>query len=377
MIKRFTIDGSDALEAQLAHTCSRVADGVCEIVPAAKLEAIVLGGGYGRGEGGVLKTEAGEQPYNDLEFYIFMRGNRLGNERTYRGALGALGEKLSPEAGLHVEFKVDSISRLRRSPVSMFSYDLVSGHQVIAGDENIFARCEHHRDAQKIPLHEAMRLLFNRCTGLLLAKKHLYIGLNAAEEDFIGRNLAKAQLALGDVVLAAHGQYHWSVCERVQRLKNLDVSRLPVTAAELQRHHLSGAQFKLYPRRLSKGADAFCNEHDEISSCGRKLWLWLESRRLKKPFANVREYSLSEMNKCPETSSWKNLLINARFFGPRVISLRYPRERLLRALPLMLWKADALGERRLLLFLQSELRTEATALPGLVEAYEKIWRRFN
>lgn len=376
-MKRFTIDGGDALEIHLAQTCERVAAGVAEIIPAGKLEAVVLGGGYGRGEGGVLKTGSSEDPYNDLEFYVFVRGNRLVNERAYRAPLETLSTGLTPVAGVHVEFKVDSINRLRHSPVSMFTYDLVSGHKVIVGDENIFAGCDKHLDASKIPLHEATRLLFNRCTGLLFAKNFLYIGMDVEKADFVGRNLAKAQLALGDVVLAMHGQYHWSVCERVQRLKDLNVSGLPVPADELHRHHLTGAHFKLYPQRISKSADAFCNEHDEISSCARKLWLWLETRRLKQPFVNVRDYSMSPVNKCPETSSLKNLLINLRIFGPKVISFRYPRERLLQALPLMLWKADALGERRFLFFLQSELRTEATAQPELVTAYEKIWRRFN
>src|SRR5438445_13084871 len=72
---RFTLDGSDELERHLTQTCQKVLAGIQAIVPSRKLEALLLGGGYGRGEGGVLKTEAGNQPYNDLEFYVFIRGN--------------------------------------------------------------------------------------------------------------------------------------------------------------------------------------------------------------------------------------------------------------------------------------------------------------
>src|SRR6185295_11412677 len=95
------------------------------------------------------------------------------NERNYHRSLEELGGRLSIEAGLHVEFKVDSLDRLRRSPITMFSYDLVSGHRILLGAETIFNGCEHHRDATTIPLAEATRLLFNRCTGLLLAKELL------------------------------------------------------------------------------------------------------------------------------------------------------------------------------------------------------------
>ena len=39
-----------------------------------KLSAVVLGGGYGRGEGGVLRTEHGDHLYNDLDFFVFADG---------------------------------------------------------------------------------------------------------------------------------------------------------------------------------------------------------------------------------------------------------------------------------------------------------------
>ena len=58
MNARFTIDGSDALEDHLARVCESAAEGVLNIVGKARLEALVLGGGYGRGEGGVLTTPA-------------------------------------------------------------------------------------------------------------------------------------------------------------------------------------------------------------------------------------------------------------------------------------------------------------------------------
>src|SRR5215471_6265158 len=80
---RFTIDGSRSLEDQLARTCATVLSRVRAAIPARRLEAVVLGGGYGRGQGGVLHTAAGDRPYNDLEFYVFTRGSRLWNERRY------------------------------------------------------------------------------------------------------------------------------------------------------------------------------------------------------------------------------------------------------------------------------------------------------
>ena len=127
--RRFTLDGSEALERHLALVCARVAGEVAQLIPAAQLEGLLLAGGYGRGEGGVLRDASGDRPYNDLEFYVFVRGNLLLAERRYRAGLHALGARLSPEAGLEVEFKLLTLDKLRRSAPAMFYYDLVLGRR--------------------------------------------------------------------------------------------------------------------------------------------------------------------------------------------------------------------------------------------------------
>src|SRR6185503_1273964 len=215
----FTVDGSVALEEHLAQTCQKVLTGIMAAVPVSKLEALMLGGGYGRGEGGVLKTEAGDQPYNDLEFYVCLRGNTWQNERRFGPALHQLAEELSPIAGVEVEFKIVSLAKLSFSPVNMFYYDLVMGHRWLWGGEHLLIGCQHHRAADQIPMAEATRLLMNRCSGLLFAREQLqHEPFTPAHADFVGRNLAKARLAFGDVLLTVRGQYHWSCRERHRRL---------------------------------------------------------------------------------------------------------------------------------------------------------------
>ena len=372
MNQRFTIDGSDALESHLASTCEKVLTGVKSLVPATKLDGIALGGGYGRGEGGVLKTPAGDRPYNDLEFFVFIRGNAILAERKFRHPLHELGESLSPEAGLEVEFKVLTLDKLRRSAPSMFYYDLVAGHCWTLGDESLFTSCDQHRDAAKIPLHEATRLLFNRCSGLLYSLERLRRkDFGEAEADFVGRNLAKAQLAFGDVLLAANGQYHWSCRERHARLTKLgSAENLPL--ADLVRHHATGVEFKLHPTRSTESREILLARHAELSALGKQLWLWLEAKRLVTTFSSSRDYAFSNKNLCSETSSLRNRLVNFRAFGAGGLACeRYPRERLFRALALLLWEQNDFKKVR------SELRTNAADFAGLVSAYENLWKRFN
>ncbi len=357
MNPRFTIDGSNALERHLAATCERVRDCVQRLVPASKLEGLLLGGGYGRGEGGVLRSERGDRPYNDLEFYVLIGGCSFLNERRYGHALHELGEQLSPDAGLEVEFKVLSLGKLRSSPVNMFYYDLVMGHRWFGGDDALLAGCEHHSDAARIPAHEATRLMMNRCSGLLYALERLRRAeFTGDDADFVGRNLAKAQLGFGDALLAASGQYHWSCRERNQRLRALDAPDI----ADIRRHHDAGVKFKLHPVRSVATREELVAQHRELSALGRRLWLWLENRRLGTSFATTRDYARSAINKCPETSPLRNRLVNLKTSGPRGLRCtRYPRERLLQTLPLLLWE-------------ESDRRFAAR-----VAEYEQLWRRFN
>jgi hypothetical protein len=382
METRFTIDGSAELEGCLERICAQVRSKVTAQIRGDDLAAIVLGGGYGRGEGGVLRTEAGDQPYNDLEFYVFLRGNRLLQEYRYGRMLHDLGERLSIQAGVHVEFKIDCAERWRCSAVSMFSYDLVSMHRIIFGDDAVFQGCEHHLNATAIPLSEATRLMFNRCSGLLLARELLQKNAPTSDEaDFIGRNLAKMQLALGDATLSALGRYHWSARERHRRIAALAAEASFAWLPEIQAHHRSGLVFKLHPHRASKTVDEFYVKHRQLTELAMQLWLWLEGRRLQCRFRSTSDYALSDVDKCPETSAWRNYLLSLRAFGPKAtlkaISCRYPRERLFNALALLLWNEEMVEKPSVLRRIQKELETDASDRAGLVSVFQRIWPRYG
>jgi hypothetical protein len=375
MNQRFTLDGSEALEHHLSDLCSQICTRVQDLIPSSQLDGIVLGGGYGRGEGGVLRTESGDQPYNDLEFFVFVRG--VLGEIHFADSLHALGHELSDGAGVEIEFKVMTLAKLRHAAPSMFYYDLVTGHRWIVGDDSLFEGCAHHRDPVRIPLHEATRLLMNRCSGLLYAKERLLRAeFTDADADFVARNIAKAQLALGDVVLAVHGRYHWSCRERGHRLLGLDTTLAGVE--QLRAFHTEGIQFKLHPQQSRESRDVLLARHGQVAALAQHLWLWLEARRLKHSFDSPASYALSDESKCPEQPFWRNLAVNLRAFGPRLAftrnALRYPRERLLRALPLLLWGVTSIAEQAMV---RSCLQCDALNLSDAVSAYSKLWQRFN
>jgi hypothetical protein len=233
----------------------------------------------------------------------------------------------------------------------------------------------------------------NRGTGLILARQRLRRHpLDADDADFIGRNIAKAQLAFGDAVLTARGGYHWSCLERHRRLLALPQGEAPAWFEELRQHHAAGLQFKLHPRRSSPKAEPLRRDYERVAAFMLPVWLWIESRRLGQEFRSAREYIASTVDKWPGTNGWRNRLLNAWICGPAAFffrrSGRHPRERVLNAMAMLLWDNDNL-ETRLPAVLRNGLPKVSTIVaqvsnpryvtPHLgpcldpVEPYRRLW----
>jgi hypothetical protein len=404
---RFTTDGSGALEEHLDAWCAKIAAAVRGIVGSARLEALLLGGGYGRGEGGVLRSatrcragspnpapigstaaQAGfgdpalqDRPYNDVEFYVFLRGNRHLNERRFGRALHVLGEILTPQVGAEVEFKIASLPELAAAEVSMFSYDLLSGHRLLYGAPDLLAPCAGHRDGERIPLAEATRLLMNRGSGLLFAHERIERAtFTAADADFVRRNIAKAQLALGDALLVAHREYHWSARERHRLVERLARTQPMPWMEDVRVHHARGVEFKFHPCRSTESAETLRADHQAITALAEKVFLWIEERRLGRAFASTRDYVGDAIEKFPAAHPLRMMLQQMKAFGSRSLIASdvscHPRDRVMHALALLLWTPPG-EEAAVLRQIQRELDTSARAFPDLVTAYRERWQFLN
>lgn len=373
---RFTLDGYDALERRLALACHAIARAVRALVPQEDLEALLLGGGYGRGEGGVLRRGQTDAPYNDLEFFLFIKGPTLVNERRYRPGIHELEARMTQALGIDVELKILSKQQFDRQPTTMFYYDLVQGHHVLCGPSD-FLFGHPHGNPSAIPAHEATRLLFNRFSGLLYAADRLQrTPFHAHDADFVFRNLAKAKLAMGDALLTLEGAYHWSCGERGRRLGHLKWGNLP--AATLQQLHLEGLQFKLHPSQPALDREQLLAQWEALLPLAWQTWQWVEARRLQQSLPDPKSYARFPGSLCPETSPLKNALLRLRQFGVKGWKhhpLRYPREALLRSLALLLWEQDRFEENRR--DLERELQHPLAQWQDAAVVYEKLWHRYN
>ncbi len=173
-------------------------------------EAILLTGGFGRGEGTVTAEGGTVRVHNDYDLLA------LGGDAA---ALTGLGEELAREFGM--EF-VDVGAQAGLEPVerpSQLHFDLRHGSTVLWGDAGLPAALPSLAPAS-IPADEGVYLLGNRFGGLALVAG-AGPGERFAEPGFAAHQVAKLLLAVVDAWLLELGDYHASYAVRRTRFFGL------------------------------------------------------------------------------------------------------------------------------------------------------------
>lgn len=331
----YFVDDEPALAQRLADYLQRLGESLAGSPAAKGTIALVLSGGYGRGEGGVFRDEAGQPDlYNDLEFYMLLANEAA--EPAARRWCEAHERDGTVELGIDVEFKRLPIGALRTGEPSMFYYDLMQGHRLIWGRSNWVERVPADLSATaKIPMHEATRLLFNRGSGLFFSRCALAKQDERVTSGFVERNHNKVKIALGDAVLAANGQYHHFCRERNRRVV-AGLTDAPPHWEKLVQWHTEGTAFKLSPRHTMVDLSGQMKTQAELAGAWLETFLWLESKRLGRVYQSADMYAHGTGRLFPETPRWRNVALRMRDRRSRGGALPYwtdyPRGALLRVL---------------------------------------------
>lgn len=153
----FTAGAVPEAEARVARDVVRLAAAFTAAVP--QLDALVLVGAFGRGEGSMVHDAGGWRPLNDYDLVLVHRGPAPDVDAVRRALAAELGFD-------HLDVEVLESSHLARLPASMHAYDLKYGGRVIAGDARALERIPPIA-AEQVDLATARLLLFNRLTCLL------------------------------------------------------------------------------------------------------------------------------------------------------------------------------------------------------------------
>ena len=288
---------NDWLQAQLQELGKD-----CQAALGTALWALVLGGGYGRGEGGVVIHQGQERPYNDIDLFLLVR------RRPPAGSLAPLSRAYHERLGVDVDFSRPYRQRdVAQWPSCQMFYDLVRGHQVLAGDTD-WVKQTSTLCWLSPPELEASRLLLNRGAGLLWALR-VQGGLEAPpDSDFARRNLFKLWQALGDALLLLYGQYQAPYAGRELKLKEL-LSRQPDIPSWPAENYARSLQFRLQPTP-EFGPQPSTQSLLEATAHWLTIFLHCEGVRLGAHWSGPDPYLAD--NRPREPRGWKNLARNLR-----------------------------------------------------------------
>ena len=379
-MSKYTVYGDDAFDRKIDSLLEIVTGRVLDTVGRKNLAALVLGGGYGRGEGGVLLNSNGEMSlYNDFDLFVITNDISRLRQRRIKRALLALSPELSRTAGIDVDFSpAKNISDLKSSEFTMMWQELKRGHIVVYGPDNILDQLPAF-DLNNMPHEELAKLMLNRATGLLLAGQRL--GKSHLEDDdidFTARNIWKAVMACGDSYLAMHHTYSYSYKRRSELF---DAYKDVPEISDFYPWYKASIEFKLKP--VMPAGDELPAMLNQARKFFARFYLYvfnvclgtegMSFAQIQKAFYQHPPFARNDTIR----HMLKNFIINMLEVGPAEFNMdlffKYPRTRLFIVLPAILFDNEAIRDYILLL--------PGISISGsgdeILKSYLKLWNRFN
>lgn len=300
------------------------------------LVALILGGGYGRGEGGVEILDGKELPYNDLDFTLAVRDTAS----VPHAELDRISKEYAKQLKIHVDFSRPlTIAAIQNWPPWLMWYDLLNGHIILSGPQDVLTANAPDSVKAPPPPIEALRLLLNRGAGLLWAMRVARHVEPEPDRGFVVRNYYKLILALGDALLIAHERFATPYRGRDSLLETLESDEPKAHDLGLLSAYRDALRFKFSPHEFN---DAVIDEAvlQEAAQLWARVMLLTERRRTGKTWDSMSAYAgdpmIREAAMHVATELPKNVIRNLRC---KRFSARHPREWLYREVSTLLMAA--------------------------------------
>ncbi len=364
-------------DPQAEHICRHVLAQVCDIVmrhlDKSQLCALILLGGYGRGEGGLITHPVSGQlyPHNNFDLLLILNNQMKVTPRLERIISDAL-TPLRQQAGLGIDISVTSISKMRNANCRVIWYDMRHGHRTLLGDANFVPSLTQHT-VQNIPHWDARNLMINRGSLLLVNRFLLSQSTPDVYRTTIIKHAMKAIIGYGDALLFCLGKYHWSYAEKQQRMANENS-----IAPDFKQLYLQAMNFRFSPCYAQFQNINLASWNESIVNTLQPVHLRCERQRLNNQdltWKSYLKYAADNAFWDPE-SQLKNLvkrsLERLRTAGHRIIEGHSP------------WTYQALTQAEKLplcfpyvLYRQEDLSAQQRLDPNvLTQRYLKNWQDF-
>lgn len=373
---RYTLTGSEKFDSLIDEQLIQITEGILDLIPQQDIVAILLGGGYGRGEGGVLIENGEEYLYNDYDLFVILKNVSYLKKKAYQKKIQFIHEKFTPLFKIDVDVgPLQTVNAISKAPHWMMWYELKNGHKVLWGNKlirNYFPDYPH----DEMQIMEAYRLLLNRGVGLLLCKQHFETYDDSESQEFILRNIRKAQLAMGDAFLIKKRRFHFSYKKRSEIFNELkqDEDLLELGIFE---DYKTAYEFKEKPHKPNLTKKEYLAEYQQTLNTYETVYNWVFTNEFSTKL-NLEHYQkvidkvfLEETNITEKIKNvCKNVKINYNKVGDKYLFM-HPRYKLFMTLPFFLFNKKEIKCKEILSLNESYSEDE------LISFFISLWENNN
>jgi len=382
MTNKYTVYGDSAFDEKIDEDMKQIRKAVLDVMPEEYLSALILGGGYGRGEGGVFLQDGKMELYNDYDFFVISNDISRSKMQEYHSKLFEVGEALTEIIGIDVDFgPFRNVSELPNMKFTMMWFELKQAHIVIYGDDDVLDAIPDFQ-ANAIPFSEAMGLMLNRSVALLLAKQRLEDkskNLSTADKDFIERNIFKPGMAAGDAFLICNHTFNHSYVARMSLMDEFKDHDL-IKNNDFLSLYKKSIMYKLKPERKDRSYEELLELHTNVLNIYKKFFLFTASKCWNNNFVDFKSYAECVANKNidsePILQIIKNCILNLKevkgSFSLKWF-LKYPRYRLFYTIPYFIFSEEGYSEQIPIVLGLKQNASEKDKL----QRFMKLWERFN
>ena len=378
---RYTLDGDESVEQLIDDHQELIGNAVKAFINEDIFRALVLIGGYGRGEGGYCMRGGKPAPFNDYDYFIVLDKVDRNTVGKLIPGLKTLAHELEQSVGVEVDFYPLRMSEIAGLEFSLMFAEMQWGHRVVAGDPDVL-KTMPLMPLSNLPLSEITRLMLNRGALLLLNRLALIEGdiQTPWQREIFVKYLFKAVLASGDAILAAHARYHPSYPVKQQLLEKLSVANVSEVFLD---YYAMALEARFHPDYSLFDDWDLNSRQQEVQSMWLEALQALECKRCGSFPESWEKYSSPLIDKGQSISGVKglvkNLAVNFQCFGPKAVIgdlnwlFRYPRERLISSLPLLLRQDDVVPDSMLCALSVSG----GSGWKPVAERFIALWHRFS
>ena len=216
---RYTRFGSPNVERRIGAMVAQAAGLVAKHFHPRELRALVLLGGYGRGEGGIYYDNDLERPHNNIDLLLITTPWGALRKHALKQRLDDVLRPIVEQEEIGIDTGVISALELQNAHARVIWFDLRWGHRTILGDASLIPALPP-LTAAEIEIDDIHNLLVNRASLLVINDAIIERGIASANDArFITKHLMKAIIGHGDVFLFLRGRYHASYLEKQKRMR--------------------------------------------------------------------------------------------------------------------------------------------------------------